>query len=523
MGDSTSDPGTMLDPEALVREAVAAYLSGADEMSEELWTRAHSEYLRRGDIAHAARCVFWLVLDLFNRAEWARGSGWLNRGLHLLEPAQDSAAFGLLSVLASRHHLKLADIDAAETAATAAFNLSTHLDDPELTVFSRLGLGLVKVQRHEFTEAVALLDEMMVAVTVDTVSPVAVGIVYCAAIDSCRSLFDFARAREWTTALNRWCSAQENLVAFRGKCLVHRSEILRFSGDWSEAMTEAKLACEWTRSHPSSFKYPTGAAFYELAELHRLRGDLPAAEAAYRRASEHGRAPEPGLTLLRLAQGKVDVAEIAIHRLLKEQQGQVMRVEVLSAAVEILASCGDTAKARAASRDLEAIARQHNTPALRAASSHAAGVVHLAEGEIDAALPRLREAWTLWQELDAPYEAARVRVLLARIYQQLGDNAAAELELEAAQRVFQRLSAQPDVARVDELRQRSHEKSAGALTARELQVIELLAGGKTNRAIAHELSISERTVDRHVSNILLKLNLPSRTAATAYAYQHHLI
>jgi len=523
--DLTDGSGAELQPTYLERDAVASYLSGAEEASEESWTRAHTEYLRRKDLPHAARCIFWLVLDLFNRGEWARGSGWLARGLRLLETEQDCASLGLLSVLASRQYLKQADTKGAAEAATRAFDLARQFDDPELAIFSRLALAQVKAQRGEFTGALRLFDEMMVSVTVEDVSPIAVGVAYCAVIDACRSLFDFSRAREWTSALSRWCAAQPDMVAFRGKCLVHRSEILRFSGDWAEALIEAGSAYAWSDAHPNSLKYPAGAASYELAEIHRLRGDFAAAEAAYRRASEHGQMPEPGLTLLRLAQGKPEIADATIRRLLKEQQGRVVRVAVLNAAVEILAGAGDVIAARAAADELAGIGQAYNAPALTAIVACSTGVVCIAEGNIGAALTELRKAWTLWQELDAPYEAARVRVLLGQVCLQLGDDLAAELELDTARRVFERLSAEPDIARVDALQRRSHTSGAGAggMTGRELEVLELVAEGKTNRAIAEQLSISERTVDRHVSNILLKLHLPSRSAATAYAYQHDLI
>jgi DNA-binding CsgD family transcriptional regulator len=275
--------------------------------------------------------------------------------------------------------------------------------------------------------------------------------------------------------------------------------------------------------HKNSFKYPAGAASYELAEIHRLRGDWLAAEAAYRRASEHGQMPEPGLTLAQFARGKLEAAAASIRRLLSERQPAVMRASILHAAVEILVATGDVPTARAAADELVRLTEQYYAPPSRALAAHAIGTVCLAEGDAPAAVRRLREAWTLWQELDAPYEAARVRVVLGQVCRQLGDDAAAELELDAARRVFERLSAMPDVARVDALRNRSRGDRGRVLTARELQVIGLVAQGKTNRAIAQRLSISERTVDRHVSNILLKLGLPSRSAATAYAYEHHLI
>jgi ATP/maltotriose-dependent transcriptional regulator MalT len=521
--DSLDEANTAPLLDDLERRATSAYLSGADDATESLWIRAHNECLRSENVPRAARCIFWLVLDLFNRGEWARGNGWLGRGLHLLEPANNSAALGLLSVLASRNHLRQGDTDAAAQAAIRAGELASQFNDPELNVFSRLALALVQTRRGQFTEAASLFDEIMVGVTVDNVSPIAVGVVYCAVIDACRSLFDLGRAREWTLALDRWCSTQPHMVSFRGKCLVHRSEILRHSGAWSEALAEAQQACAWSDAHANSFRYPAGAAFYELAEIHRLRGNVEEAAAAYRRASEHGQTPEPGLTLLQFAQGKRDLAAVSIRRLLTERQSSVSRPDVLRAAVEILTSADDLVTARVAMDELLRISEQFHAPAVRALAAHATGAVCLAEGDLPAAGSSLREAWTLWQGLEVPYEAARVRVLLGQVCQQLGDHVAAAFEFDGARQFFQRVSAEPDMARVDTLRQHTGRTGAHTLSARELQVIELVATGKTNRQIARLLSISERTVDRHVSNILLKLQLPSRSAATAYAYRHDLI
>jgi len=381
----------------------------------------------------------------------------------------------------------------------------------------------VQARRGQFTEAAALFDEIMVAVTVDKVSPIAVGVVYCAVIDGCHALFDLGRAREWTAELSRWSLTHPTVIAFKGKCLVLRSEIMRLSGAWSDALAEAQRAADWSGEHETSFKYPAGAAFYELGEIHRLRGDWTAAEEAYRRAGEHARMPEPGLTLARFAQGKLETAAASIRRLLSERQSPVMRASILHAAVEILVVTGDVPLARTAADELVRLTEQYYAPPSHALAAHALGAVGLAEGDAPAAVRSLRESWTLWQELEAPYEAARVRVVLSQACRQLGDAAAAELELDAARSVFERLSAVPDVARVDALRQRSRGDRGHVLTARELEVIALVAKGKTNRAIAQRLSISERTVDRHVSNILLKLALPSRSAATAYAYEHDLI
>jgi len=507
----------------LERDATAAYLSGNEAESEALWERAHAESLRAGDPQRAGRAAFWLILDLFTRGERARGSGWLARALRSLESLQESAAFGLLSVLASRQHLLQGEIDAAELAAHRAAELARRFGDADLMIFSGLALAQLQARRGRFADAAALFDEIMVAVTVDDVSPIAVGVVCCAVIDGCYLLFDFDRARAWTSALLRWAATQPNATMFRGKCLVHHVETLRLSGEWPDALVEAERACEYSVAYRNPFKYPAGAAFYELGELYRLRGNLPQAEAAYRRANEYGQLPEPGLVLLQLAQGHPEAAANAVHRLMSERQSNASRATILRAAVEILIAAGDVATARVAADELERLAEPYYAPASRALAAEASGAVCLAEGNVPTALAHLRESWTLWQELGAPYEAARVRVLLAQACRQAGDAAAAELELETARSVFDRLGAGPDVKRVDALRQPRRDSADQVLTPRELQVIDLVAKGKTNRAIAEELSISERTVDRHVSNILLKLELPSRSAATAYAYRHHLL
>ena len=155
-------------------------------------------------------------------------------------------------------------------------------------------------------------------------------------------------------------------------------------------------------------------------------------------------------------------------------------------------------------------------------AAHAQGAVLLAEGDPRAALAVLRGAWLAWQELEVPYEAGRVRVLIGLACRELGDHDGAEMELDAARWVFRQLEAAPDLARVEALSDKAG-AGAGGLTARELQVLRLVAEGETNKAIAADLFISERTVDRHLSNIYAKLGVSSRAAATAHAYQHRLI
>jgi ATP/maltotriose-dependent transcriptional regulator MalT len=508
---TADEPRAQLDAEDLERLAVCAYMVGKAEESADAWTRAHSQWLRRRDVQRAARCTFWLVLDLLTRGERAQASGWLARTQHLLDAATGSCAEdGLLLVLIGRLRVHDKDIDGAHDAASRAVNLARRFDDSELQVFSRLILAQVVATRGNAAAATALFDEIMVAVTVGDVAPIGVGTVYCAVIEGCHFLLDLGRAREWTEALSRWCDAQPDLVAFRGTCLVHRVELLRLAGAWMQATAEAERACEWR----------TGAAFYQLAELHRLRGRFAEADVAYRQASEYGHAPEPGLPLLRLAQGDRAGAQAAIRRALCEPQPLCTRADLLSAAVEIMIDASDLQTARAAADELVALTTRFEARYLRALSAHTTGSLLLAEGDAAAALKLFRQAWMDWQEIDAPWEAARVRVLVGMACRALGDEETAQLEFDAARRVFERLGAAPDVGRVDSLRAPSAASSDRTLTSREREILALIARGMTNRAIADALTISDRTVDRHVSNILTKLDLPSRSAATAYAYEH---
>ena len=487
---------------------------GKDEVSAEAWARAHSEWLRLRDVPRAARCTFWLVLDLITRRERAQARGWLARAQHLLDEAPDACAEqGLLLVLTARLRINEKDIDGAQDAATRACDLARRFHDAELQVFSRLCLAQVVAARGDSGAATALFDEIMVAVTVGDVSPIGIGTVYCAVIEGCHTLLDLGRAREWTDALSRWCDGQPDLVAFRGKCLVHRAELLRLGGAWSEATAEAERACEWR----------TGAAFYQLAELHRLRGRFAEADLAYRQTSEYGYALDPGLPLLRLAQGQRGAAQAAIRRAVGEPQPPHRRAAILAACVEIMIDGSDFQAARAAANELAAMAAASEARYLRALSAQATGSLLLAEGVAAGALKWLRQAWMDWQDIVAPWEAGRVRVLLGMTCRALGDEETAQLEFDAARRVFKRLGAAPDLARVDGLRAPAAASCDGTLTSRERQILALIARGMTNRAIAAALTISDRTVDRHVSNILTKLDLPSRSAATAYAYERGLV
>jgi DNA-binding CsgD family transcriptional regulator len=311
------------------------------------------------------------------------------------------------------------------------------------------------------------------------------------------------------------------MVPFRGQCLVRRSELLQLHGDWLQSLGEVQRAC--ARIAEPAVRPEAGMAHYQLAELHRLRGEFTAAETSFRDASQAGRRPQPGLALLRLAQGHAEAAAAAIRQAMHETRAWPQRAHLLRAGVEILLAAGDPAAAQDAADELTRIAGERDAPFLRAAAAHAAGAVALAGGSSGAAVEPLREAWAIWRELEAPYEGARVRMLLGEAYARLGDLEAAQLELEAAQEAFERLGAAPDAECAARVLRPLAPRASGPLTGREVEVLRLVATGKTNRAIAADLSISEKTVARHISNIFNKLDLSSRAEATAYAYSHKVL
>ena len=431
-----------------------------------------------------------------------------------------SAVAGFILIPVALQGVFGGDAASARPTFDEILSMGERFGDTDLMTFGRLGLGQSLLRLGDFTAGIASLDDAMLSVIAGDVSPLVAGIVYCAVIESCHALLDIRRAREWTEALSRWCDAQPDLVPFRGQCLIHRAEIMKAGGAWADALGEVRRACDRLLEPPPQ---PAAAdALYQKAELHRLRGEFAEAEEAYRATSRWGREPQPGLAQLRLAQGQPDVAESAIRRVVAENHDPIARASLLVAFIDIMLAVDDVAAARSASSELAAIASRVGAPFLLALSQYSAGAVALADGDAHSAIAALRGAWTQWYELDAPYEAARARVLIALACRDLGDDDTATMELDMAHQAFVHLGATPELARLGALTASTDRAASGGLTGREMQVLELIATGKTNRQIAEALFISEKTVARHVSNIFTKLAVSSRAAATAYAYRHGL-
>lgn len=519
---SQADQAAPLGAEDLDLLATSAFMLGRDDDCLSSLERAHHAYLDAGEAMRAVRCAFWLVINLALGGEMSRATGWLGRAQRLVErDGGDCVERGYLLVPIMLRHEAAGDWEAAYAAAADAAEIGERFGDADLLALAIHEQGLALIQQERVEEGLGLLDEAMVAVTAGELSPIVTGIVYCSVIMGCQEVYALRRAQEWTAALTRWCEEQPEMVAFSGRCLVHRAEIMELHGAWREALEEAQRAHQ--RCLQGKNQSAAAQAFYRQAEVHRLQGLFSAAEEAYRDASRCGCEPQPGLALLRLAQGNNDAAAAAIRRAVGETTEPLKRARLLPAYVEIMLAVGEVQEALSACRELEEISARYESGMLSAMSAHAEGAVDLAEGDTRAALLPLRHAWQMWQELEVPYEAARVRVLLGLACRTLGDDDTAALELEAARDVFEQLGAAPDLARTDSLTRRAASVDARGLTPRELQVLRLLAAGRTNKAIAAELVLSERTVDRHVSNIFTKLGVSSRSAATAYAYKQQLV
>ena len=499
--------------------AIAAYLVGQVDTAVEALARAFHAHRDDGDPAAAVRCGFWIFFILTARGDVALAGGWQTRCERLLAslPA-DAAEHGyLLCSAAFRLATVAREYGDAQAAADQAAEIGRRARDDDLVALGLNVAGRAAIWDGRVAEGFVRLDEAMVAVVSGELSPPTAGAVYCSLIEACEEVADVRRAGEWTGALTRWCERQEGMVTFTGQCLTHRATILRRSGDWRAAAEHAAHACE--RFAGAADEAATGMALYELAEVHRVRGDLAAAEDAYRRAGAWGHDPQPGLALVRLAQGRAGTAAATMRRLLTERTDAIERVKLLPAQVEAMLAVGDRPAATAAAAELADHAATYGTDALHAEADRAQGAVLLAEGDAAAAAVLLRKACGTWRALAAPYETARTRMLISLACSQLGDHDTAALERDAAGRAFTDLGAAADLARLSA----SGGGPAHGLTSRELEVLRLVATGRTNQAIADELYVAVKTVDRHVASILAKLRVPSRTAATAFAYEHDLL
>lgn len=517
--DAFTDAGRerQLPARDLERAATTALLLSLETEGVDTLTLAHEAFLATGDIAGAARCAVWLGIHLINAGKRARGGGWLARAQRLVHgEGEPEGAEGFLLIPVGLGSLYSGDVDGALRAFDQLADFAHGFGDRDILCLAQLGQGQARIMAGRVDDGMTLLDEAMVAVTAGEISPLPAGIVYCAVIGTCHLAYDLGRAHEWTAALDQWCAAQPDMIPFSAQCQAHRAALYRLHGAWSEAYGAALIAEERYGRGDRDAAY---GAFYQKGEIERLRGDFTEAEASYRRAGETGFEPQPGLALVSLARGHGDVA-LALIRGAVEGADPGTRRRLLPALVTIELAAGSVAAARRAADELRAVSADSRMPMLKASAGQANAAVLLEEGDALDALGEARRASALWRNLDVPFELAQCRALIARAHRMLDDDTSAEVEFQAARAMFTELGATPSVEELDALRR---QPGTFPLTAREVEVLRLVATGLTNKAIAAELYLSEKTVARHLSNIFSKLDLSSRAGATAYAYRHQLV
>jgi DNA-binding CsgD family transcriptional regulator/predicted negative regulator of RcsB-dependent stress response len=507
-----------LDIDDLDRRATAAYLTGHDEEGFACWVRAHQLCVEQGAVHRGAYFGIRLAQGLGFKGDLGRCRGWVDRTARLLSEAGiDCVEQGYLEHgLAMMSIFEIGDMAGARAHFVQAGKIGARFAHRELVTLARLGEGRMLIYLGEIAEGMALLDEAMVSIEARELSPLATGDAYCTVIDACSELFDLGRCRSWTDSFTRWCDTQQELVLYRGHCFLHRAEVLGMLGTWPEALREARHACDRLAAPANA---ALGSACAIEGDLLRLVGDFDGAEASYERANEFGQDPQPGLALLRLAQGRLDGADAMIRRVLGETENPLWRARILGPYVEIVLAVGDVDAARTAAAEFRGIAVELGTPFLRAHAARAQGSVLLAEDLFNAALVELRHAFNEFQALSVRYDAARTRLLIGDACAALGDREAAEMEWRSARSALEALGAHP----IPRTTVTAEQVPPDGLTQREREVLVLLARGKTNRTIAGDLFISEKTVASHVSHIFTKLGLTSRSAATAYAYEHDLV
>jgi class 3 adenylate cyclase len=487
-----------LDAADLERFGEAAFWVGRLEEAVALRERAYAGYASAGAKVDASRLALTLSWDHVGRGEFAVAHGWFANAERLLEGQPDTVEHARLALTRGFNMLFAgAAVDDAIATFERAYDLGEGFGDRDTQVLSLVGKGRALIRRGDVDDGLALLDEA--TATCGHLNPFSTGLVHCVAISSYQDVGDFRRAAECTVAANRWCDALD-VTGYPGSCRVHRAEMLRLRGEWPQAEELAQAACEEVQQFD---RRAAAGGHYEIGEIRRRRGEFAAAEEAFRTANELGREPQPGLALLRLAEGKVEAAVAGIRRALHEGEEPFTRVRLLPAQVEVALAASDLRTARAAADELERLVDSYKidgrrAPAFDAAVDLAAGRIRLAEGDADEAVRRLRRARDEWQGIGAPYETAQARMLLGLAFRRQGDEHGATDELEAALATFERLGATLDAERTKELLGRLEARRTFVFTdiVDSTRLLETLGDEKWRKLLArHDELLRERIAE----------------------------
>jgi len=511
-----ADP-TEIGPEDLEAFADAAWWTSRLEESLDLRRRAFAAYQDARAHRRAGYCAWFLAYDYLMKNEWPDASGWLKRAQRCLADDPDCLETGFLALLESNLAEAEGDSKAGLAHARRGLEIGRALNSPDLIAMATQTIAGVLINKGNVAEGTGLLDEAMVAVIAGEISPLYTGWIFCSALNQCIRIADLSRAIRWADAARDWCDKQAREMPYQGLCRLYRVEVTALRGAWDTAESDAARASEELLAFEPVL---AAGAHYAIGEIRFRRGDLAGAETSFLRAHELGRDPQPGLALLRLAQGKTAAAAAALRVALAGGGGGLDRARLLAGKVDVALEAGDLGSAEGVAEELAAIAAVANSTVIDAMTALATGAVYLAQDDVDGAVYSGRRAWVLYHDLKLPYETAHAHTLLGKASRAAGDEERARLELDAARTAFEGLDAKRDARRVANLLDDA--RAAGGLSARETEVLRLVATGKTNKQIAAELSLSEHTISRHLQNIFTKLGVSSRAAATAFAFEHGL-
>ncbi len=478
----------------------AAWWSGKLDDAIAQREKAFAGYSAAGDKLAAARVALTLSWDYEGRAAYAVSQGWFATATRLLEDLPESVEHGRIILYGAMTALMAeGDLPKAIELFDETYELGKRIGDRDIQMLALSGKARALLVSGDVEQGLKLHDETSAAAVCGELKPFSTGLIYCMTISSCQDVGDFRRAAEWTEAANRWCD-QADVSGFPGTCRLHRAEVMRLRGDWPAAEQQAVAACEELRDFD---RYITAGGYYEIGEIRRRRGDFAGAEEAYSTANEWGKNPQPGLGLLRLAEGKVDGALAGITHALEEVEAPIHRVRALPALVEVAIAAGDLKTARAAATELEEIVDSYKigerrAPAFDAIVHVARGRIQLAEKDWDGAVQSLRKARDEWQKVGAPYETAQARMLLGNALRRRGDEQAALGELDGALGAFARLGAKVDEARANELLGRVGTRRTFLFTdiVDSTKLLETLGDEKWRRLLErHDALVRERIVD----------------------------
>jgi ATP/maltotriose-dependent transcriptional regulator MalT len=496
--------------------ADAAWWLGRLQECIEARERAYRLFDELGDRRRAGQCAVWLWEHHAIGARPAIAGGWLRRARRALEGQPDCVEVGALLLREAEIAHGSGSLDLARDLAGGVAELARNLRSADLEAEALQTIGRVLIDQGEVAEGMGHLDEAMLFAVEGRLGPYSTGKVYCSLISACEELGDLDRAAEWTEATMRWAQ-QHPFAIFPGICRVHRAVVLKRRGSLAEAEREAAQACdELITSHVAN----AAAAYAEVGDIRRRLGELDGAEEAFTRAQELCGRPCGALALLRLAQGRSDAALTIITGCLRNTTNRLARAALLPILVQVASATGDLDEARGAFRELDDITATFDAPILWAAAASTRGRLELAQGDAAGACTSLRDAVERWEVLNVPYEVATARTLLGQALRDCGDVTGADDSFAIAARLFDQLGAHLD-ARLSDSGVRP--TLPAGLTEREVEVLRLVAAGKTNNEVAAELYLSVKTVSRHLSNIFTKVGVTSRAAATAFAFEHNLL